>query len=201
MIMGQTMASVQDEMKTSAWLQCVGGKRIGLQQSTHKDAFLGPACLAAHFRLAELFMTLISGQDIDIRSFWEETPLIRAVDVEPWQKGGQQEPSPFHTIDFEHEETWRRGTEPWLLRSLDADQQAMVNMILDLNANIDAKDSRGMTAAFPTVKNNNCDLFSFLLDRGASLDARMGTGESLLHTVAQNKRKVGDPANSPRQIG
>ena len=186
-LMDQSLAFVQDDMKTTAWLQCVGGKGIGL--SSDKDTPLDPAFLAAHFHLAELFTRLISGRDIDIRNDWEETPLIRAVDVKPWQKGGQHKPSPFD--DFGDEETWPRDKEPWFIRSLDADQQAMVHMILDLNANIDAKDLRGMTAAFHAVKNNNCGMLSLLLDRGASIDARMGTGESLLHIAAKNERTLG----------
>ena len=186
-LMDQSLAFVQDDLKTSAWFQCVGGKHIGL--STDKDTPLDPAFLAAHFHLAELFMRLISGRDIDIRNVREETPLIRAVDVKPWQKGGQHEQPSFD--DIKDEETWRRGTEPWFIRSLDTDQQAMVHMILDLSANVDAKDMRGMTAAFHAVKNNNCDMLSLLLDRGASIDARMGTGESLLHIAAENERTLG----------
>ena len=187
--MDQSLGFVQDDMKSSAWLQCVGGKRIGL--STDGDSPLDPVFLAAHFHLAELFMRLISGRDIDIRNIWEETPLIRAVDVKAWQKGGQYEPPPYCSSHVWFEEAWRRDTEPRLLRSLDADQQAMVHMILDHNADIDAENSRGMTAAFHAAKNNNCRMLSLLLDRGASIDARLGTGESLLHIAAQKIATLG----------
>ena len=83
-LMDQSLAFLQDGMKTSAGLQRVEWLQlhdIGL--SSYIDLPLDPVFLAAHFHLSEIFTKLILSRNINKRG---ETPLIRAVDVVPWQK-------------------------------------------------------------------------------------------------------------------
>ena len=126
-LMDRSLAFVQDEMKTSAWLGCVEFCDLtGPGLSTSIDLPLDPAFLAANFHLLELFTRLILSRDINIRNKRGETPLIRAVDWEPWLDDG----------------------EPPFLLSRDTDQYAIVQFILDRNADINARDLYGWTAAF-----------------------------------------------------
>ena len=185
-LMDQTLAFFQDRPKTAAWLQSFKYNEIcdkGL--STSADSHLDPLFLAAHFYLTEIFTRLISARDIESGNTREETPLLRAVDVEPWQKGGE---IPF--LDFRNAETWQKDGDQPFVGSLDAEQYAMVQMILDLDANIDAKDTSGMTAAFRALKKENCGILALLLDRGADIDARSDTGESLMQVAAKKSNRL-----------
>lgn len=185
-LMDQSLAFVLDCKKTSAWLQFFEYAEIAdIGLSSFEDLPLDPIFLASHFHLLELFTILISSRDINTRNNRGETPLIRAVDVIPWQKGGEP---PY--LDFKNAQTWHEGVEPPLIHSLDAEQHAMVQLILDRNADIDAKDPLGMTAAFRAIRNENGGILPLLLDRGADIDARLDDGESLLHFAAKNERRV-----------
>ncbi|CAD6584369.1 MAG: hypothetical protein ASARMPRED_001750 [Alectoria sarmentosa] len=185
-LMDQSLAFVLNCEKTSAWLQCfeyVESADRGL--SSFKDLPLDPIFLASHFHLLELFTRLISSRDINTRNNRGETPLLRAVDVSPWQKGGEP---PY--LDFTNAQTWHEGVEPPLIQSLDVEQHAMVQLILDHNADIDAKDPLYRTAAFRAIENENGGILPLLLDCGADIEVRLEDGHSLLHIAAEKERRV-----------
>ena len=162
-LMDQSLAFVQDEMKTSAWLDCLRcNKWLDIGLST-EDLPLDPAFLAVYFYLLELFTWLILSRVTNQRG---ETPLLRAVKVEPWQKCLD-----LPCLDSLDQKIWQGGVEPWFVRSLDTDQHNMIQVILDLNADIEAKDSSDMTAAFCAVGKNNGGILSLLLDRRADINA------------------------------
>ena len=166
-LMDQSLAFVHDEMKISAWLSCVEFCDLngpGLYSST--DLPLDPAFLAANFHLLELFARLVLSRDINIRNKRGEAPLIRAVGWERW-------------VD---------DRDPLFLRLRDTDQYAIVQFILDHNADINAKDLYGCTAAFHAVYNYNEGILSLLLDRGANIDARVDGDESLMHIAASQEQ-------------
>lgn len=187
-LMDQSLTFVQDSTKTSAWLQSFEYQEccdIGL--SSDEDLPLDPVFLAAHFHLSELFTRLTSswGVDLGTRNNRGETPLLRAVDVEPWQKGGEY---PF--LDC-RKVSPSRESENWaLLQSLDVDQHALVQLLLDRNADIEAKDPDGMTPAFRAVRNENVGILPLLFDRGADIRARRESGESLLQVAVKHERRV-----------
>ena len=66
----------------------------------------------------------------------------------------------------------------------------MFRVILDLDADINAKDPLGMTAAFRAVTNRSSGILALLLDRGADIDARTNNGESLIHVAAKQWNRV-----------
>ncbi len=186
-LMDQSLAYVQDSAKTSIWLEAFESSscyHMGL--SSPEDLPLDPVFLAAHFHLLELFTRLISSRDINTRNSRGETPLIRAVNVQMWQKIGCE---PFYAYVSDVKMS-QKGEEPSFLRSLDLEQHAMVQLILDYHADIDAMDSLGKTAAFHAVEVENGGILSLLLDRGADIDVRLDGGDSLLHLAAQNDRRV-----------
>ena len=169
-LMDHSLAFIRDSKKLSAWLQYFKYNEWSwIDLSSSHDILLDPVSLAAHFHLSHLFMRLISSQDINTRNKGGETALLRAVDVVPWMKSKER---PFHHF---------QDADLTFLGSLDADQYAMVQVILDLDADIDAKDPLGMTAAFRAVDKRNRRILSLLLDRGADIDAQMHGGKSLLH--------------------
>ena len=185
-VMDQSLAFVQDSMKTSAWLQSFEvfeGFDRGLSSS--EDLPLDALFLAAHFDLSELFMRLIASRDINTRNNRGETPLLRAVDVRPWQKG-EGPPLCFSSKVQQSQE--RR--EPPPLQLLDEDKCAMVQVILDCDADINARDPLGNTAVFRAVASENLGVLSLLLDRGADTNVRSNDGYSLLHVAAQNEGRV-----------
>ena len=153
-----------------------------IELSTFTDLALDPVFLAAHFHLSGLFTRLISSRDINSRNTRGGTPLHRAVYLGPWQKGREL---PF--FDFQDARTWQKGREPPFLGS---EQHAMVQVILDLGADVDAKDQLGMTAASRAVENEDGGILSLLLDHGADIDARSNSGDSLLQVAAKRKNCV-----------
>ena len=176
-LMQQSLDFVQDRMKVYSWLDCFEyGYHLDLGRLIDGDLPLDPVFLAAHFHLSELFRKLISSRNIDTRNKKGETPLLRAVDVTPWYKGGDHD-----------EKVFRYSTRSSSVR-LDHDQYAMVQTILDLNADINAKDSDGMTAAFRAVYNHDRGILSLLLDRGADIHILMMNSTSLLHFAAENEQ-------------
>ena len=177
-LMDQCLAFVQDSSKTSAWLQ-VWEWRGRVRRFSSGDLPLDPLFLAVHFHLSELFVRLALSRDIDTRNDEGETPLLRAVDVTPFQKGWHCGRTRF--LRF----TDLRPSPPF-----DAEQHAMVHLLLDRNADIDAKDPAGRTAAFRAVEKENSGVLSILLDRGADIDVRVDGGESLVHLAAENEWRV-----------
>ena len=177
-LMDQSLVFVTGNVKTAAWLQCFDYFGVGIRLSADEDLPLDPAFLAARFHLSELFRRLISHRDINTRNSRGQTPLIQAANIIPYQKWRMIGPS---CLNFRDEKTWRTGAEPWFVRSLDTDQLSTIQVMLNLNADIDAKDETGMTAAFYAVMRNNGGILSFLLDHGANIEARRKNGESLLH--------------------
>lgn len=184
-LMNQSLAFVRNSTKISAWLQCFEWQSGYIGLSISEDLPPDPVFLAAHFHLSELFKRLISSQDIDKRNGRGETPLLRAVDVEPWQKGGEP---PF--LEFKDPGTWKKDDDPPFLGSLDADQHAMVRVILDLNADINAKDPSGLTPAFSAVMNENTGILALLLERGADIDDRPDSGSSLMQVAAKKWNRL-----------
>lgn len=197
-LMNQSLVFVHDSKKTSAWLQCLGYNLGYIQDYEYRltsgqDHHLDPIFLAAHYHLSDLFENLITSRDINTRNSHGETPLIRAVDVIPREKFG---PPPF--LDFRDEETWQKGNDPPFIRSMDCEQHAMVQLILDHNADIEAKDSLGLTAAVEAVGNDNRAMLSLLLDRGADVNITelrkspplLYGSDSLLHFAARDERRV-----------
>ena len=86
-LMDQSLALVQDSAKTSIWLEAFeASSPYDMSLSRSEDPPLDPIFLAAHFHLSELFTRLISSRDINTRNNRGETPLIRAVNVQTWQK-------------------------------------------------------------------------------------------------------------------
>ena len=69
---------------------------------------------------------------------------------------------------------------------MDPEKYAMVQLILDLGADIDAKDSLGMTAAFHAVTNESSRILALLLDRGADPYVLTKKRESLVHLAANS---------------
>ena len=185
-IMEQSIAFLQDSMKTSAWLQCfedLSGWDKGLSSS--KDLPLDALFVAAHFDLSEIFMRLIPSRDINTRNKRGETPLLRAVDVRPWQKG---ESSALDMSDQLQQPHNRR--ESFYSRLFGENQCAIVLVILNCDADINARDPLGRTALFRAVRNENLGVISLLLDRGADTNVRSDDGYSLLHVAAMNQQRV-----------
>lgn len=185
-IMEQSIAFLQDSMKTSAWLQCfedLSGWDHGLSSS--KDLPLDALFVAAHFDLSEIFMSLIPSRDINTRNKRGETPLLRAVDVRPWQKGESSALDMSHQLQQPHN---RR--ESFYSRFFGENQCAIVLVILNCNADINARDPLGRTALFRAVRNENFGVVSLLLDRGADTSVRSDDGYSLLHVAAMNQQRV-----------
>ena len=185
-VMDQSLAFLQDSTKTSAWLQSfevLEGWDKGLSSS--KDLPLDALFLAAHFDLSEIFTRLIPPRDINTRNNRGETPLLRAVDVRPWHKGESQA---FNvSSEVQQPQNHREALSPQLL---DEDKCAMVQVILDCNADINARDPLGRTAVLRAVENENLGVLSLLLDRGADTNVRAENGYSLLHFAAMNERRV-----------
>lgn len=180
-LMDQSLAFVQDSKKTSAWLQAfedLHDYHAGL--SSKEDVPLDPVFLAAHFHLSELFTRLTLSRNINTRNKRRETPLIRAVDVHTWQKGGKPT---YHS--FQGFKGLQNDEEAASLPFLDADQHTMVQMLLDRNADIEAKDNLGKTAICHAVTQNKIGILSLLLDRGADVDAGFSSGDSPLQVATK----------------
>lgn len=176
-LMDQSLAFVQDRKKISGWLQILNYINCDTGLNQQEDPSLDPCFLAAFLHLPELFKRLISSCDINIRDNRGRTLLIRAVDAHRWQWRWGAE-SPLMPMAERTSKAKRCG---FIARSPSTDSHAMTQVILDLHADVDAKDSRGRTAAFSAVKTGNCGTLSLLLDRGANVNARMKGGMSLLH--------------------
>ena len=179
-LMDQCLAFLQDDAKFCAWAESLdlmsGGQGL-VEDLIPPD----PVFFAAHFHLVDLFARLISHRGIDVINHLGETPLLRAVAVEPWKKGGER---PYR--NFWKPRIWKKGMDPPFLGSVDQEQHAMVQAILDRGADINAKDPLGMTAALRAVKNYNGAILYLLLDRGANINAQSNKGESLLHNAARH---------------
>ncbi len=204
-IMDQSLAFVQDSTKTSIWLE-VFFERSGCYDmgwSSSEDLPFDPVFLAAHFHLSKLFTRLISSRDIDTRNSHGETPLIRAVSVRTWQKNDIEPPGTY--ISDSDINPTQKNEGPFSFRSLDSEQYDMVQTILDHDADIDAKDSSGLTATARAIGNENGGILTLLLDRGANIDVRLDGddyvefgefsvslcgGVSLVHIAASNERRV-----------
>lgn len=176
-LIDQSLAFVQDRKKISAWLQILHFTDCYIGLDPIEDLPLDPCFLAAHFLLSELVKRLISSCNINTEDSRGKTLLIRAVDADRWQwRWGAD--SPIMPMEERIGKTERYGT---IARSPSSDQYAIIQVILDLDADVDAKDLHGRTAAFSAVETGNCGTLSLLLDRGANVNARMKGGISLLH--------------------
>ena len=185
-IMDQSLGFLQDSMKTSAWLQSfedLGGWDKGLSSS--RDLPLDALFVAAHFDLSEIFMKLIPSRDINTRNKRGETPLLRAVDVRPWQKGESSALDASDEVQLPH-----HHREPLYSQLFGENQCAIVLVILNCNADINARDPQGKTALFRAVENENLGVLTLLLDRGADTNVRSDNGYSLLHVAAMNQQRV-----------
>ena len=141
-LMEQTLAFVQSNDKIDSWLTIVDDDGSYFRD---EDWNYDPVFLAAHFHLSELLKELISSRDIDIRNGLGQTPLLIAASAEMDLLCG----------DFK------------LLCSSDTDRDAIYHLILDLGADIDAKDESNYTALFMAVECQNSRIVGLLLDRGA----------------------------------
>ena len=206
-LMDESLAFVQDGLKTASWLQNIEkDEKYDVGLSTDEDLPLDPVFLAAHFHLPELFKRLISNRDINCRNHRRETPLHRAVDFKPWKKGGPRYPA-FEVVGtkktgldwfddenerpsqegiplagFEDDETWRKGPKLYSVRSFDLDQRAMVQIILERNADLEAKSRKG-TAAYYALEKGDCAILALLADHGAIIDP-------LLHIAVEDEERI-----------
>ena len=181
-LMDQCLAFLQDTAKFRAWVESLDG-RLGRSGLGEDVIFLDPVFFAAHLHLVDLFAKCISHRDIDVMNHLGETPLLRAVAVDPW---GTDVMGSY--LNFRRPEMWEKGIDPPLLGSVDQEQYTMVQTILDHGADINAKDPLGMTAALRAIKHQNSAILYLLLDRGANIDAQSNRGESLLHKAARHMR-------------
>ena len=178
-LMDQCLTFLQDDAKFYAWAESLDEMSWG--SGLVEDLIpLDPVFFAAHFHLVDLFARCISHRDIDVINHLGETPLLRAVAVIPWTKGGEHYMQP---------KTREKGMDPPFVGSVDQEQHAMVQAILDRGADINAKDHLGITAALRAVKDHNGAMLYLLLDRGANIDAQSNKGESPLH-IATRLRQV-----------
>ena len=186
-LMDQSLAFVEDSTKTSVFLidlkldDCYYGERL----FTSADLRLDPLFITAHFHLLELFRRTISSRNINTRNLARETPLLRTVHVRTHEKGRGLLP-----VYLEDAQTWQEGWESPFYGPLDVEQYAMVQALLELGADIDAKDSWGSTAAMCAVNKKNGGTLSLLLDYGADVNTRMHGRWSLLHAAVQHDRRV-----------
>ena len=177
-LMDQCLAFLQDDAKFYAWAESLDEISWGL--GLIEDLIpLDPVFFAAHFHLVDLFARCISHRDIDVTNHLGETPLLRAVAVDPWTKGGE---------GIYSRPKSEKSMEPPFLGSIDQEKHAMVQTVLDRGADINAKDSLGITAALRAVKDRNGAMLYLLLDRGANIDAQSNKGESLLHISTRLKQ-------------
>ena len=197
-LMDQSLAFVQDSAKISAWYEVFRFfSCYDMDLSSSEDLPFDPVFLAAHFHLSKLFTRLISSRDINTRNSGGETPLLRAVNVTTWEKTPES-----YISDIE---STQKNQGPFSFRSLDSDQHGMIQVILDHDADIDAKDSSGLTATARAIGNEDGGMLTLLLDRGANIDVRLDGddhmvlggfnvslygGESLVHIAASNERRV-----------
>lgn len=77
------------------------------------------------------------------------------------------------------------GETPLHVAAASAESPAVVELLLDEEANIDARDTNGKTPLHDAVLyNENLEVIGFLLDRGANIHARDARGHTPLHLAA-----------------
>ena len=145
-LMDQTFASIHDCPKILACLQ--DWEQVDIGPCSCRDSPLDSICfLAAHFQLFDFFWFLMTSRDINIQNGHKETPLIRAVKVGTCRQG-----SVVHRFSL-------------------LDQHAIVQLLLDHNADIDAADRSGRTAVMYALANEDYQLVDILLKRKSPVHA------------------------------
>ena len=178
-VMDQSVAFIRDSMKTSSWLQVLDYSYFRGDVIRERDLLLDPSFLAAHFYLPELFTRLTAGRDINARNSIGETLLHRAVERRLWY--GQ--PNLLFSVEQKRIRWDVRFRSP-VGHSLDEDQLATVQAILDFGVDIDAKNPLGWTALFCAIRWNRERIAKLLIDRGANIFACNNYGESPIHIAA-----------------
>ena len=165
-LMDQSLAFVQNHMKTSAWFQSIEYLEQDREfiLTSAENLPLDPICLTAQLHLSELCGKLISLRGNNARNKLGQTPLHLAM---------------AGLTDDSISSVACRKDRP--IQTRDADKYATVLILLEHGVDIDAKDSQGSSAAFDAVYQNNVGILSLLLNHGANVNDRMDDGMTLLH--------------------
>lgn len=66
--------------------------------------------------------------------------------------------------------------------------KVLITLLLENNANIEAKDNKGFTPLYYAVVMNDFDTVEFLLDKGADVNTQNNIGNTPMHQVARKDR-------------